>query len=600
MPEHAQPRTGFSVLTPDSQPGERASWRVIWLVQVEGRRVDPFSFGALALAVVAATSAIVLSQKRSPASPANGAAPESQAHRFLCPHCLRFGLFRHACGGCGSPIDPLVVRTQGQLANTCTVCRRPLFARGARRGPAPLATCHRCGEGCDPTVYHERAIRLVGVLGKSDFAAFRRQAGPKWSYRSDHAAYDDGRTLIYVLDLTALDADAAADPRHARASLNALWFGPSLAAPLELGERLDQFLRHFPREAVEELRILAAPENPEPAGANVLGARFPHAEYGVAPAKLAAALHRQSTPKTGVAPPLTLAVLTEDDLARLAATTDLDGRPILNRSGQGRSPRHGAIRVVCSERVAEERREHPGAVLLDAAALWIGGEPTEVDELEAQIQGLFRAMGLPHSRADDMVVCLEGPHPHAATLALLESRFGRVETGVPPQEFLARGAEARGWILTGRAPVRTRAVLNGTDLWVLGEAMDPRHRHDLGGGWLCEAAPARVNYVLNLDAPDRTPGSFFATPDTSEIEAIWIHLAAREPLVLAEYLDRMDRIPGLRAAERDDVVACVSHDDLSSAIRNVLEARFTRVHCGVSAEAFLAGGRGHPLPKDEG
>lgn len=510
--------------------------------------------------------------------------------RFLCPKCLHFGAGTPACSGCGSPVDPLIASTRGYLSSACSVCKRRLFTAGRPTGGGLLATCRRCGEASDPTIHDGRAVRLVGVLAEDDFHYFCRHAGMGWKVRPTHAVRETRGCLTYVLNLPAQDPGAGPpDPQHARMNLQALWFGPSVENALELGETLDVFLRaRHEDEALARLRVMVASPVPASAGANVLNARFPQAEYGVGPAALAASL-RPSPKAEVVGDAVQLAVLTEEDLERLSSATDQSGRKILRSAHGGHSPRLGAIRVVCLSRLGEEMTEPALSPLSGISAVWIGGGPPALDELEARIQKLLRHLRVPQSRAEQLLACVEHPDPHPAVRALLESRFGRLEVGVPALEFLARGPEARGWTLSGRAPVRTLGVLNGTDQWVLGEAMQPHQRHDLGGGWLCEATPHRMNYILNLDAPDRTPGSFFATPDPSEIEAIWIHLAAREPLALAEHLDRMDRIPGLRAAEREHVVACVSHADLPSAIRNVLEARFTRISCGVSAEELLAG-----------
>ncbi len=507
-------------------------------------------------------------------------------HRFLCPHCLHFGLFRHGCGGCGQEVHPWTAQTEGFGENACRRCRKQLFPRGARRGIGVLARCLHCGGRCDPTVHHERRVRVVGAPRRADFDAFRRAVRQGWTRHDTYAHHDDGSVLTFVLDLEASPAEGWNPEQHASAHLDALWIGPTAQEALRLGEVLDGLLRRpAPQALSERLRILVGPGAVAPAARNVLATRWDQVEYDI-PA--------DRVPRILAATPVAdrheqvLAVLTDEDLAALRGVTDRQGHSLLGKQDRYRNRFDREARVICMEYAeAGPERSPLRSAFRQVEALWIENLPDHPQALESWLQRFFRLAGADTSRLEQVTVCLENPHPHPSLTALLESRFGTLQVGVPAREFLGEGPRASGWVHTPTAPVRTLAVLCAPDLWALTQAMDSRHRHDLGGGWLCEAAPDRLNYVVNLDDPERTPSAFFAVPDLCEIQEIWLHLAAGEPLALGEALDRIARLPGLSGPRWEEVVFCVSETAPDAAIRNVLEARLAKVRYGVTAERFL-------------
>lgn len=512
---------------------------------------------------------------------------EQQGHRFLCPYCLHFGVFRHGCGNCGLEVHPWTAETAGWGENTCRTCGKPLFARGTRRGCGVLARCLHCGGSCDPARHHERRVRVVATPCRADFETFCRTANQGWTRHATYALHDDGSVLTFVLDLESGELAEGRNPlQHASAHLNALWIGPTAKNPLRLGEALDGLLRMPTQQfSTECLRVLVGPGPVTPAARNVLATRMTRVEYDIPAERVPSVL---ATPPASDQDEQVLAVLTEEDLTALTGITDRNGRSILGKHDRYRNRLDREVRVVCLERAeaapeASALREPFRRV----EAVWIQRLPEDPQALETLLQRFFRVAGSDASRLEQVTVCLEGLHPHPALTALLESRFGSLQAGVPAREFLGEGPRAKGWLHAGTAPVRTLAVLCAPDLWALSRCMEPRHRHDLGGGWLCEAAPDRLNYVVNLDDPERRPSSFFATPDLSEVEAVWLHLAATEPLALGESLDRVVRLAGLSGARFEEVIFCVSHSDPDPAVRNVLEARLGQVRYGVAPESFL-------------
>jgi hypothetical protein len=212
-------------------------------------------------------------------------------HRFLCPHCLLFGDYAFACGACGKELEGFLVYTEGAYVNTCRHCQSAVLSREGQKGKGAAAFCGGCGGVGDPTVYHERQVRVLGALTGAGLASFC-DANPAraWSGHGDYACADDGTRLTYVLNLEKILEDASSPPAphtfHALFGMEALWLGETDLEPLALGQRLDRFLRlpqhvkGFRREL--PVCVVGSPE-PEAAMRNVLEARFSNVRYGVSP-----------------------------------------------------------------------------------------------------------------------------------------------------------------------------------------------------------------------------------------------------------------------------------------------------------------------------
>jgi hypothetical protein len=97
-----------------------------------------------------------------------------------------------------------------------------------------------------------------------------------------------------------------------------------------------------------------------------------------------------------------------------------------------------------------------------------------------------------------------------------------------------------------------------------------------------------LTYVLNADEPRSEREELPRTHAVRDLQAIWLDRAVAEPLDLGQVLDRFIRRAALTEAQRRSLRVCVRQPELSRAARNVLEARFETIACGISPERFLA------------
>lgn len=215
-----------------------------------------------------------------------------RGHRFLCLHCLHFSEFRFACGACRSEVEPLIVHTRGAYVNDCPQCGAVLFSRDGETGVGVQAGCRHCGRVCEPEVYHERQVEVVGALRESDFAAFcaaigavptRPLAGIPMGW------HDSGTRLTVVLSVGELPTHAAMLPAtHAIWAVERIWMDGSDVEPLKLGEAVDRFLGRTRLSAArrQDLVLCIGGEIPDGPASRLLTARFGTVVGHVAPAAL--------------------------------------------------------------------------------------------------------------------------------------------------------------------------------------------------------------------------------------------------------------------------------------------------------------------------
>ena len=123
----------------------------------------PLLFGAMVVGIAGAACA-----HAGLAALQEGLRHERHGHRFLCPHCLRFGEFRYACGACGHEVDPLIVHTRGAYVNDCAECGAHLCARDGRmlamKGRHPTAEMHALPAGWRVLALHD--LRVPGLAAE--------------------------------------------------------------------------------------------------------------------------------------------------------------------------------------------------------------------------------------------------------------------------------------------------------------------------------------------------------------------------------------------------------------------------------------------------
>lgn len=217
---------------------------------------------------------------------------ERQGHRFLCPHCLRFGEFRFACWACGHEVDPLIVHTRGAYVNDCAECGARLCARDGKLETAVQAFCRHCSRACEREIHHERRVRVIGTLRESDFTTVCDAIGVEPARTLggiDRGGYDDGERMTFVLSLAKLPGFAAMLPdAHALWSIEQLWLDGSDGKSLDLGEASDRFLHRSGLSEARRQRLTVTVGGTVPDGParRLLNARFGKVVYRVPPAAL--------------------------------------------------------------------------------------------------------------------------------------------------------------------------------------------------------------------------------------------------------------------------------------------------------------------------
>jgi hypothetical protein len=223
--------------------------------------------------------------------------------RFLCPHCLRLGGFRFACGSCGEEIEPFAVLTKGIYVNDCPHCKAALFGRPGQAEGIVRAYCGQCGQNADRVVHHERAVRIIGTFHGEDFLKTARAIGARQESAWDigYACRDDGRELDYVVDIgELLNKPAGVPSDHAVRHLDVLWCDAAAEDPLKLGREVDRFvsLPEMPEERVRTVPVCIARDSLDPAAGSRLKALFDTIRYGVPPQELVEGAVAEEGPET--------------------------------------------------------------------------------------------------------------------------------------------------------------------------------------------------------------------------------------------------------------------------------------------------------------
>jgi hypothetical protein len=159
--------------------------------------------------------------------------------RFLCPHCLQFGAFENACGACRNVIM-VFLADAGAYTGFCSHCNRTLWFEDGAEGQKVLAYCSRCHKAATREIYHNRHVRVVGVLNQADFDIVA-PAGNRHREQT-YSVMDDGKRLTYILNIERFP-DVEMPLSHAINALQAVWFNTGSQDPLELGLHLDRLVR---------------------------------------------------------------------------------------------------------------------------------------------------------------------------------------------------------------------------------------------------------------------------------------------------------------------------------------------------------------------
>lgn len=218
----------------------------------------------------------------------------SSRHRFLCPNCLRFGVFQFACGACGKEVETFLVHTNGAYINDCSHCHVPLLSRDGLDGRGVRSYCERCKGNCDHAIHHQRQVHVVGTLLPADFVSLCQAVGAQKRQAQDGIGFaydDDGVRLTYTLDLSSLTNAAHSLPRtHALWEVESIWLEASGDAPqrlaLEIGQAADRFITETGLSETQQraLTVCVRQSALHDDVQNKLETRFGAIKYGVAAA----------------------------------------------------------------------------------------------------------------------------------------------------------------------------------------------------------------------------------------------------------------------------------------------------------------------------
>ena len=201
---------------------------------------------------------------------------------FLCPTCLRFGSFRYSCPECGNAIRAFFSKTESAAFDTCPYCFTA-FTSDLR------ARCVYCNATCDPTVFHERRVRIVGTLFAKDYDWLKRiaKARPCRSNTFRFCYFDDGSRLTYILDLSDLTRPPRGSTHSlALSRLEAVWVSGTDDDSLKLGRAADGLARHpsMTRRRRRSVLVCTSPDDLEFTNKQILRTRFGTIKYGVSAA----------------------------------------------------------------------------------------------------------------------------------------------------------------------------------------------------------------------------------------------------------------------------------------------------------------------------
>ncbi|MFN7946257.1 MAG: hypothetical protein U0Z53_12975 [Blastocatellia bacterium] len=123
----------------------------------------------------------------------------------------------------------------------------------------------------------------------------------------------------------------------------------------------------------------------------------------------------------------------------------------------------------------------------------------------------------------------------------------------------------------------------------VGRDLPPQHRPQ---GRLTFSAPADdsdlLNYILSYDYSVGADRPDLPTHALRHIEAIWLDVAAADPLRLGRIVDGFIRQSGLSEQEREQLTIFIRQAAPDAAIINKLQALFGNVQCGCEPERLLS------------
>lgn len=138
-----------------------------------------------------------------------------------------------------------------------------------------------------------------------------------------------------------------------------------------------------------------------------------------------------------------------------------------------------------------------------------------------------------------------------------------------------------------RRRVQMTAVLQARDLETLCGAVEGSLEEGPDGRYCFRDTGDVMHYAVDLGTEEG--GALPARHAARQVSAVWMDAVLDDPLRLGEALDRLIRKSELGEASRREMRLCTPRTELPAAVRNVIEGRFGRIECGVSAEAFLFG-----------
>jgi hypothetical protein len=537
--------------------------------------------------------------------------------RFLCPHCLHFGDFNFACGGCGGKVEEFVVHTNGAYADSCAHCQALLFSHDGADGVGIRAYCQRCNETCDGSIHHQRQVRVVGTLLSADFRPL---------------CYNDGTSLTYVLNLTALDmlekSQIANDYpneinklqtgsknqstyllhllvmpliirfalKHAHAvnALEFIWVDAARddqqALALELGQAADRLIRQrasLPKARRRALAVCVPQTRLDPVVEHVLRTRFGSIRYGVALTDLAkgetAALKDVVVLEVGrqVAD---LALVTDiesagSDVQAQAVKTLYGLDPDALPSPMAKHPSHrgGRFEVILSESIRHLRARHK---FLCPHCLRFGG----FHEFSCRVCRQKVEAFVVYTKGADVNAC---PNCHAR----LFSDDGLEAIGV--QAYCKHCKATCDHLIYYERQVRVITALRQTDFASLAKTPGARKDQTTDGvAYVCGDDGERLNYVLDLSSVK----AVWWLPRKHALQdsaCVWLGADSDDPERLAlELAKAADRF--FSKTKQQKLTAYVPQATLPPVVRRVLESRFETVEYGVSAEQLLFNRVGEP------
>lgn len=126
----------------------------------------------------------------------------------------------------------------------------------------------------------------------------------------------------------------------------------------------------------------------------------------------------------------------------------------------------------------------------------------------------------------------------------------------------------------------------------VGRDLQPQHRAQKGLAFSARADDSGLlNYILSYDYSAGADAPDLPTHALRNVEAIWLDVAATDPLRLGRIVDGFIRQSGLSAQQREQLTIFIRQAAPDAAIINKLRALFGHVRCGCEPEHLLSPAR---------